>query len=85
MKKDLDIKRKDIPREFVNPALHDEKVSIWQIIQLLRHGAVDFSLMPKEIKEKVDAELDRRGKLWRNTMSRSQHSELVNPKTGEFR
>jgi len=73
-----ELRKKDIPREFVNPAYATEKLSIWDIVQLLRHGAVDFSLMPKEIKEKVDAELHRRGKIWKNTMSRSQHSEIVN-------
>ena len=78
-----DIRKEDIPREFVNPNLAREKISIWDIVQLIGHGAVDFSLMPKEIRDRVDAELDRRGKLWRNTMSRSQHSEIVNPKTEE--
>jgi hypothetical protein len=37
-----------------------EKVSIWGIVQLVKYGAVDFSLMPKEIKARVDAELDKR-------------------------
>jgi len=79
-----DIQKEDIPREYVNPTLLREYVSIWDIVQLLQFGAVDFSLMPKEIRAKVDAELDRRGKLWRNTMSRSQHSQLVNPEIGEL-
>lgn len=56
-----DIHKKDIPREFVNPTYATEKLSIWEIVQLLQFGAVNFSLMPKEIKEKVDAELHRRG------------------------
>ena len=59
-----DIRKKDIPREFVNTGLIREKVSIWDIVQLARHGAVDFSLMPKEIKARVDAELDRRHKIY---------------------
>ncbi len=59
-----DIRKKDIPREFVNPTLIPEKVSIWDIVQLLGHGAVDFSLMPKEIQDRVYAELDRRHKIY---------------------
>jgi hypothetical protein len=58
----VDIHKEDIPREFVNKTLLREKVSIWGIVQLLGHGAVDFSLMPNEIREKVEAELDRRHK-----------------------
>ena len=79
-----DIRKEDIPREFVNPTLAREKVSIWDIVQLLGHGAVDFSLMPKEIQSRVYEELHRRGKLWRNTMSRSLHSEIVNQETGDL-
>ncbi len=74
-----DIRKEDIPREYVNPTLLREYVSIWGIVQLLQFGAVDFSLMPKEIKEKVDAEIHRRGFYGETPLSRSQHSELVNP------
>jgi len=62
--RNTDIRKKDIPREFVNTGLIREKVSIWDIVQLARHGAVDFSLMPKEIKDKVDVELDRRHQVY---------------------
>jgi hypothetical protein len=55
-----DIHKEDIPREFVNLTLLPKKVSIWGIVQLVKYGAVDFSLMPKDIKAKVDAELDKR-------------------------
>jgi len=71
--RNADIKKEDIPREFVNPTLVREKVSIWDIVQLLGHGAVDFSLMPKDIKAKVDAELDRRHQIY---LSRSKNSIL---------
>ena len=57
-----DIHKEDIPREFVNPTLAREKVSIWSIVQLIGHGAVDFSRMPKEIRDRVEAEIHRRHK-----------------------
>jgi len=59
----VDIHKEDIPRKFVNPTLQREKVSIWDVIQLIGHGAVDLSLMPKEIRAKVDAELERRHRI----------------------
>jgi len=62
--RNADIRKKYIPREFVNPAYATEKLSIWEIVQLSRHGAVDFSLMPKVIKDKVDVELDRRHQVY---------------------
>ena len=74
-----DLHEKKIPREYINKALAGDYYSIWDIVQLLGHGAVNFELMPKEIRASVETELHRRGKLWRNTMSRSQHSATVNP------
>ena len=59
-----DIHKEDIPREFVNKTLARKKVSIWGIVQLVKYGAVDFSLMPKDIKAKVDVELDRRHQVY---------------------
>lgn len=56
----VDIHKEDIPRKFVNPTLQREKVSIWDVVQLIGHGACDLSSMPKEIRAKVDAELERR-------------------------
>jgi len=60
----VDIRKKDIPREFVNPNYATVMLSIWEIVQLSKHGAVDFSLMPKEIKAKVDAEFARRHQVY---------------------
>ena len=74
-----DIRKKNIPRDYINKTLAAEYYSIWDIVQLLGHGAVQVDKLPKEIQDKVYAELHRRGKMWRNTMSRSQHSEIVNP------
>ena len=81
MNKKLDnssIRKKNIPREYINKTLVDEYYSIWDIVQLLGHGAVQVDKLPKEIQDRVYAELHRRGKLWRNTMSRSKHSSIVN-------
>jgi len=55
----VDIHKED-PRKFVNPTLQREMVSIWDVVQLIGHGACDLSSMPKEIRAKVDAELERR-------------------------
>jgi len=78
-----DIRIKNIPRNYINKTLVAEYYSIWDIVQLLGHGAVQVDKLPKDIQDRVYAELHRRGNLWRNTMSRSQHSEIVNPKTEE--
>jgi len=56
----VDIHKEDIPKKFVNPTLQREMVSIWDVVQLIGHGACDLSSMPKEIRAKVDAELERR-------------------------
>jgi len=70
-----DIHKENIPRELVNPGLVREKVSIWDIVQLLRHGAVDFSLMPKEIQDRVYAELDRRHKIYEQKIKETNNSK----------
>jgi len=57
-----DIHKADIHRDLVNPTLLPEYVSIWYIVQLVGHGAANFSLMPKEIQDRVHAEIDRRHK-----------------------
>ncbi len=62
----------NIPREFVNPSLVRQKVSIWDIVQLLGHGAVDFSLVPKVIRKKVDTELNRRHKVYEQKIKESK-------------
>ncbi len=72
-----DIHKKDIPREFVNPTLIPEKVSIWDIVQLVGHGAVDFSRMPKEIRDRVEAEIHRRHEIYE---AKSTLNELLEKK-----
>jgi len=64
IRRSVDLHKEDIPREFVNPTLMREKVSIWDVVQLIGHGACNLSSMPKEIRAKVDAELDRRHQVY---------------------
>jgi len=72
-----DPNEKNIPNTFL--PLCDEKVfSVKYLTGLLRHGCVSLDRMPKDVAEKVENELSRRGKIWRNTLSRSQHSHIVN-------
>ncbi len=59
-----DIHKKDIPREFVNPTYARAKLSIWEIVQLLGHGAVQVDKLPKEIQDRVYTELDRRHEIY---------------------
>jgi len=59
-----DIRVKNIPRKYINKTLVAEYYSIWDIVQLVGHGAVDFSLMPKDIQDRVYAELDRRHEVY---------------------
>lgn len=67
-----DIYKEDIPREFVNPTLARKTISIWDIVQLVGHGAVDFSLMPTEIRDRVEAEMHRRNKVYEEKIKESK-------------
>jgi len=69
-----DIHKEDIPREFVNPTLARKYVSIWDVVQLIGHGACDLSSMPKEIRAKVDAELERRHRIYEQKIKESNNS-----------
>jgi len=70
-----DIHKEDIPSELVNTGLIRKYVSIWDIVQLIGHGAVQVDKLPKEIQDRVYAELDRRHKIYEEKIKESNNSK----------
>ena len=70
-----DPEEKNIKNDFA-PNMRNEYFSINGIIHCLRHGFMQINKLPPGIADRVQYELDQ----LKMTMSRSQHSEIVNKK-----
>jgi len=68
----------NIPNTFA-PLCRKKMLSIADIIEGLRWGFFKSEKLPSEIKLRVNAEINRRVVIFDKIMSRSVHSELVNP------
>ena len=68
----------NIPNTF-SPRCKSQILSVNQIIGGLRFGFFSFNKLPDDVEERVDAEINRRVGIFDRIMSRSVHSELVNP------
>jgi len=70
-----DPEEKNIKNDFA-PNMRNECFSINNIISCLRHGFMQINKLPPGIADRVQYELDQ----LKMTVSRSQHSEIVNKK-----
>jgi len=68
----------NIPNTFA-PRCRTQVFSVSMLVHALKSGFIKSDMLPDDVGERVQAEINRRVVIFDKIMSRSVHSELVNP------